>query len=268
MDASLDMGELRGFAGELARLGATIAGRWLGHVTASRKADQSPVTEADHAVQAEIVRRITERHPDHAIIAEEFLAHDPARPALENARYCWVIDPIDGTLNFARGVPIYATTVALMLDGIPIVGAIFDALHQQLYTAAASAGAACEGAALTIRDPDPADDRTLLMSSLRGAQPPPAMPRWLTTYHFRNFGSLALHLAWVGAGRAHAACAIKAHLWDIAAGSLIITEAGGIVTDVRGANRWPVHLATQGRDAMPVLCGTPAMHAELLTPSA
>src|SRR5690606_41726019 len=58
--------------------------------------------EADHAVQAEIVRRITERHPDHAIIAEEFLAHDPARPALENARYCWVIDPIDGTLNFAR----------------------------------------------------------------------------------------------------------------------------------------------------------------------
>lgn len=252
---------LAAFAVDLARRGGELARHWSGSRDAAYKVDESPVTEADHAVQKFMLEAIEAACPDYAVLAEEFL-DDPrhARPS----RYCWVIDPIDGTRNFARGIRTFATSVALLHAGRPIVAATYDACFGRVYSAQRGGGAFVDGRRMQVGD-RPLDRHVIVaMSSFFGADAPPFVQHLLKSYQFRNVGSLCLHLAGVAAGDFDAVYALVAKVWDIAAGALLIEEAGGVLTSPDGGALWPIDPATyDGRD-LPVLGAGRRLHAELV----
>jgi myo-inositol-1(or 4)-monophosphatase len=256
--------ELRATACELADLGVRTARLYFGRASASRKADDTPVTDADHNAQAAILDSLARRHPDHAVITEETIARPRQHAAVSAADYCWVIDPIDGTRNFARSVDLWCTSVAVLRGGRPIAGAICDSTGES-YSAAAGQGACRHaGSAIHLAPRPIGADTTIAISSPRRAGMLPAVHAWMERYLYRNLGSLCLHLVWVAAGLVDAAYASECKLWDIAAGSLLIEEAGGIATDHQGNPIWPVNVASHTGADLPILVGSPMMHARLL----
>ena len=264
MEARPDVEALRLAAGELARTGGTLARRFLGKVRATRKPDNSPVTPADTAVQEAILAILAQRFPDHAILVEEEVA-DPSRHAqIARAEYCWVIDPIDGTRNFARGMPVYCTSVAVLHRGQPIAGAIHDATQDVVYSASRGGGTFRGNAPVRLADRPIDVDTTIAISSIRKSPIPTSVRSWLDQYLFRNIGSLCLHMVWVAAGLTDAAFSLESKIWDIAAGALQIEESGGVVTDHAGNSLWPADLANYRGDDVPMLAGTPTMHRRLL----
>lgn len=257
--------ELRSTARTLARLGGQTARRFFGRVVASRKPDDTPVTDADHAAQQAILDVLARRHPTHAILVEETVPRPERHAVIEDAEYCWVIDPLDGTRNFARGIAVYATSVAVLHRGAPVAGAVYDATTGRTYSAAHGQGAFVEDERLDLRSQPLNSDTTVMISSFRRRAIPAAVRRWMDAYLFRNLGSLCLHLVWVAAGSAEAAYALECKLWDLAAAALIIEEAGGLATDHAGQPLWPIDPAAYDRADMPILAGSSFMHARLLS---
>ncbi len=264
MSEDLDRGKLCEFACELALAGGRTAAELFGKVGVSRKADDTPVTQADHAAQEAILSALARRHPSHAILVEESVAHPHRHAALADAEYCWVVDPIDGTRNFSRGVRLYATCVAVLHAGQPVAAAVHDAATGQVYWAVLGGGAFCGGA--PIRCPDrPIDaDTAIAVSSFRHKPVPSVVRHWIDRYLFRSLGSVCLHMVWVAAGLVDATYALECKLWDIAAGALLIEEAGGRITHHDGSPLWPKDLAAYQLEDLPILAGTPVLHATLL----
>ncbi len=261
---SLNIESLRTFARDLARSAGTIAKSYAGRMIVERKHDDSPVTDADHAVQAAIFDAIARTYPDHAVIGEETIRRPERHAKACDARYCWVVDPIDGTRNFARGAPLYATSIAVMDCGETIAGAIHEAVSGCVYSAGRKMGAFRDNDAIRVADRPFDTDTTVLVSSFRKRTMPNFVRAWMDAYNFRNVGSICLHLAWTAAGIAEGSYASECRLWDIAAGALLIREAGGVVTRGDGGPLWPIDVGAYDGGDVPILCGTPAMHARLL----
>ncbi len=255
---------LRTVACRLAETGAITARRFFGNVTATRKADDSPVTDADHAAQAAILDAISSEYPEHAVLTEEPVPEPDRHAPAATSEYCWIVDPIDGTRNFARGVGVWSTSVGVLRRGRPVAGAIYDATSSRIFSASVADGAWCGDQSLTTIGREIDSDTTIAISSLHRRRMPPALQTWLERYQLRNIGSLCLHLVWVAAGMADAAFGADCKLWDIAAGSLLIEEAGGIVTDHQGHAVWPVDPAKYDDESLSVLAGFPQAHSHLL----
>lgn len=281
MSKALHPDELRLFAIELAHRGGRAADRLFGKVSVQRKADKSPVTEADHIAQDAILRALAEKFPDHAVLVEETLA-DPSRHGrIKSSPYCWVVDPIDGTRNFARGIRIYACSVAVLYNGRPIAGAIYDASSGVMFSAASGGGAlrneerlfldesvatnwthdVANGASTSGSD----RETTIAVGSFRRKPMPPFVRDWIGRYLIRNMGSTSLHFTWIAAGLVDAAYTNECKLWDIAAAALLIEESGGLMTTTSGASPWPVQLDAYGGEDFHVLGGVRAIHRQLLT---
>ncbi|MCX6091570.1 MAG: inositol monophosphatase [Candidatus Bipolaricaulota bacterium] len=181
------------------------------------------------------------------VIAEVLLAADPhaglvSEEAVHRVRtgdLCWIVDPLDGTNNFLRGVPDFAVSIALVDSEGPLVGCIYDPLRDELYTAVRGAGAERNGNALRVSSQFSLDGAVLGVGfsteparrSVTLAQLPAFSPH---VRALRIVGSAALDLAYVAAGRFDATWYLSLHDWDIAAGRLLVTEAGGHVTDLAG----------------------------------
>ncbi len=264
MSFNPNVAELAATAAELARLGARTAESYFGKSTVSTKADDTPVTDADHAVQAAMLEHLADRFPSHAVLVEEELVGGDRHATPAKADYCWVIDPIDGTRNYARGIRIFSISVAVMHEGHPVAGAILDVSSGRTYAAMRNGGAHCDGRLLARPKSIEKADALLLISSFRRRAIPAPVRRWMDRYVFRNFGSLSLHLAFVAAGMADAAYALECKLWDIAAGALLIEESGGRISDHAGRELWPVDVSTYHSADMPVLAAAPNLHALLL----
>jgi fructose-1,6-bisphosphatase/inositol monophosphatase family enzyme len=277
MTDRLDPSDLRSAAMEFVRAGAAVAADMFGKVASSRKADRTPVTEADHAVQDAILTRIAVAFPAHAVLVEETLARPERHAAIAAAAYCWVVDPIDGTRNYARGVRTYATCVAVMHGGRPVAGAVHDASTGVYYSASLGGGAFAElpggGPApdgsggrrrLKLGEGQADRDSTVAVSSFRKSPMPPAVRGWLDRYLLRSQGAVALHLAHVAAGFVDGAFSTECKLWDVAAATLLIEEAGGVVTRGDGAPLWPMDAARYDGGDIPILAGTRAMYEALL----
>ncbi len=265
MPGGIQLDELRETAIVLAQLGGQTAARYFGKVTASRKADDSPVTEADHAAQEVILSALGHRYPAHSILVEEHVARPDRHAALAGSDYCWIVDPIDGTRNFSRGVKIYATSIAVMQGGHPIAGAIYDATADVVYSAVRGGGAFRGDDRIVLGDRPIDRDTTIAVGSFRRREVPPAVRGWLDHFLLRNFGSTSLHLAWVAAGLVDAAFSGECKLWDIAAAAPFINEAGGLATDPIGRELWPIDVVTYGGEDLPVLAGTRTMHTRLVS---
>ena len=193
--------------------------------TATRKVDGSLVTQMDHAVDAFITGELTKAFPDHAVLSEERNTHyDPS------ARYTWVVDPLDGTTNFARGLPIWGVSLGLFERGVPILGMLsFPSLHEK-YEASHQQGAFFNGRRLSTEADATVSDQHFLMLCTRT----PRRYTINTPLKPRMLGSAAYHIATVASGSALAAIESTPKLWDLAAALLILTEAGGCYQRIEG----------------------------------
>jgi myo-inositol-1(or 4)-monophosphatase len=218
------------------------------------------VTEIDIEVERGFRAMIAERFPGHVVLGEEFAAageHETISP------YCWVFDPIDGTTNYAHGLPIFCASLALEIDGEAAVAAVYDPNRHELFTAERGAGAWLNGAPLRVSAADALIDSLLVTGFHYNVQRDPAelmglFGAFITQARaVRRLGSAALDLCYVAAGRFDGFWEQKLQPWDVAGGALIVAEAGGQVTTTMGApfqSRAGSVLATNGR-----------IHADMLT---
>jgi myo-inositol-1(or 4)-monophosphatase len=201
------------------------------------------VTEVDLECERLCRAVLAERFPDHDILAEE-LSSDPA--AASRARYRWVFDPLDGTTNYAHGLPIYCASLALECEGQTIVGAIFDPSRQELFTAERGGGAFLNGQPIR-----PSTTATLLDALLVTGFPYDVQRKLEELVDMfgaflgasravRRLGSAALDLCYVAAGRFDGFWEQLLRPWDVAAGALIVEEAGGVITGMDGSPFDPV----------------------------
>jgi len=209
----------------------------MGSLTVTAKAENDFVTEIDRRAEEEIIRLIHKAYPDHAILAEESGAQG-------GNEYEWVIDPLDGTTNFVHGFPQFAVSIALRCKGRLEQAVVYDPLRQELFTASRGAGAQLDGRRIRV------STRRGLDGALLGTGFPFKEQEHLEAYlasfralfpmtaGIRRAGSAALDLAYVAAGRLDGFWEIGLSPWDMAAGVLLIQEAGGLVSDFRGDNAY------------------------------
>lgn len=202
------------------------------------KGRRDPVTEADLASQDSIVRMIKDRHPDHSILAEE--AHDPEKPPGKRSGYVWIIDPLDGTVNFLHGIPVFAVSIALEFDGDIIAGVVYQPVTGELYHAVAGCGAHLNDRLIKVSSTAELGKAVLATGFpyIRNETEKNNLDHFcnffLNVRGLRRMGVASLDLAFVAAGRFDGHWELHLNPWDVAAGSLLIKEAGGMVTDFDG----------------------------------
>jgi myo-inositol-1(or 4)-monophosphatase len=192
------------------------------------------VTEMDARAEALVVEALTAAFPDDALLSEEM----GARPGRSGRR--WIVDPLDGTTNYAHGVPIFAVSIALERAGRLLLGVVYDPCHDELYVAERGAGATLNDERLAVSATARLDQSLLATGfpyDIRDTR-----DNNLTEYAafsvraraVRRMGSAVLYLAWLAAGRFDGYWELRLGAWDVAAGALLVTEAGGRVTDLAG----------------------------------
>ena len=213
--------------------GALLAAYFDKRVPFELKGDFDLVTEADRASERLIVERLRSHFPSHSIVAEEGGGRQGP------SAFRWYVDPLDGTTNFAHGYPVYNVTMGLEQDGEMLVGVVFDPSRQEMFSAERGAGAY-----LTNRRIRVSASRRLADSLVSTGFP--SRKRHLNvnihfyhqmamaTHGVRRGGSAALDLAYVASGRLDAFWEFGLNPWDMAAGTLLVTEAGGRCTDMKG----------------------------------
>ena len=210
--------------------------RDLDLLTVTAKGPKDFVSEVDHAAEAAIVETLHAAYPDHAILAEEGTGRD-RNP---NAEHTWIIDPLDGTTNFLHGFPQYCVSIALAHKGIVTQAVVYDPVRNDLFTATRGRGAFLNDRRMRV------SRRAHLRDCLIGTGFPFRDGSYLDTYlqmmktmiqhtaGLRRPGAAALDLAYVAAGFYDGFFEIGLNPWDVAAGSLLVLEAGGLIGDLAG----------------------------------
>jgi myo-inositol-1(or 4)-monophosphatase len=204
-------------------------------VEREHKRDGSVLTEADLAVQARIADRLLARWPDTVFLGEEMAPAEQTR-LLAAEQPVWCLDPLDGTSNFAAGIPYFCVSLALLQHGTVVLGMVYDPLRDELFSADRVQGACLNGASLAV----PASGLELRQATglidfkrLDAA----LATRLVTDMPFasqRSFGSVALDWCWLAAGRCHVYLHGRSRVWDYAAGNFIFESAGGYASTLDG----------------------------------
>ena len=243
-------------AAEIAReAGALLAGYFERRVTPERKGEYDLVTEADRASEKLVVERLRAAFPDHAIVAEE-------GGGIENGSdYVWYVDPLDGTTNFAHGFPMFNVTLGLEKAGEMVAGVVYDPVRDEMFAAERGAGAWLNGGRICV------SRASRLAESLLATGFPNRNRNDNYNIHFyyqlgmathgvRRAGSAAIDLAYVACGRLDGFWEFGLSPWDMAAGRLIVAEAGGVFSDMQGR---PHHL-----DGEHLMADNGLIHEQLL----
>ncbi len=249
-----DLGAALALAIRAARAAGQIQQEHVGrsHTIRTKSSFSDLVTEVDGLCEAAIRALIAEQYPDHAVLGEE-----EGEGGQAGAEYRWVVDPLDGTVNYAHGFPFYCVSVALERrsghGAARLLGVVYDATRNELFTAILGGGAFLNGVPMVVSDTpalttpallstgfpyDPGDSRNLgLLGRLLAMGVPVRRP-----------GAAALDLCYVACGRFDVYWVMGLKPWDSAAGALIVQEAGGRVTDIGGVDRadGPVIVASNG----------------------
>lgn len=206
-------------------------------ITVSEKQANDFVSNVDNVVEQQIIELIRKRHPDHAIMGEESGEH-------AGNDHCWIIDPLDGTANFIHGVPHFAVSIAVKQGNKVIAGVIYDPIRQELFTAARGTGTRFNDSRVRISKQDK------LEGSLIGTGFPFKRHDLFEDYQrqfanvflkaadVRRAGSASLDLAYTASGRLDGFWEAFLEPWDMAAGLLMVREAGGMITDMSGGEKY------------------------------
>ena len=233
------------------------AARDLDQIKVETKQRNDFVTEVDRAAEAAAIDELRRAYPDHAILAEE-----SGETKATRMEYCWIIDPLDGTTNFIHGVPHYCVSIGLKHKEVITQGVVFDPVKNELFTATRGAGAYLNDKRIRV------SKRDKLADGLIGTGFPfrdgSALDRYIAMFKavtlastgVRRPGAAALDLAYVAAGRFDGFWEIGLSPWDIAAGSLLVQEAGGLIGDLQGENKY--------LDSGEVVAGNAKVFAQLL----
>ncbi len=221
----------------------------------AEKQSNDYVSEVDRAAEEAILDTIRRAYPNHAVLAEESGAH-------AGNEYQWIIDPLDGTTNYLHGLPQFSVSIALQHRDELISAVVFDPVRDEMFTASRGNGALLNDRRLRV-----SQQRTL-KGALIGTGIPFRDQRYVDSYlammramitdtaGIRRPGSAALDFAWVAAGRMDGFWELGLSAWDFAAGTLIVREAGGVVSDIRGGSR---HLESGN-----VIAGNLKVHTEMV----
>jgi myo-inositol-1(or 4)-monophosphatase len=251
------MGSFLETAMEIAReAGAVLAGYFDRNIGFEYKAAHDLITAADRASEELVIERLRTHFPSHAIVGEESGSHAGA------SEYRWYVDPLDGTTNFAHGFPVFNVTLALEHAGELVAGVIFDPTRQEMFAAERGAGAWLNHRRI----------RVSAVATIQESLLATGFPNWrrhkdvnvhffhqaaMLSHGVRRAGAAALDLAYVACGRLDGFWEFGLNPWDVAAGVLLIREAGGAVTTMRGE---PFHLR-----APHILATNKSIHDELQT---
>jgi myo-inositol-1(or 4)-monophosphatase len=225
--------------------GALLSTYFEKRIAFELKGDFDLVTEADRASERLVVERLRSHFPSHSIVAEEGGGHEG------KTGYRWYVDPLDGTTNFAHGYPVYNVTMGLEQDGEMLVGVVFDPTRGEMFSAERGAGAYLNNRRIRVSAAKRLED-SLVSTGF------PSRKRHLNvnihfyhqmamaTHGVRRGGSAAIDLAYVACGRLDAFWEFGLNPWDMAAGTLLVREAGGRCSDMKGGehNMKSPHLLT------------------------
>ncbi len=252
--------ELVEAASEAARLGgAELARRFRTDLQVAFKGGIDLVTDADRAAEEKVVGFLQERYPGHAVLAEE---RGASQPKAGTAKVRWIVDPLDGTTNFAHRVPHFCVSVAAEDEQGLAAGALFDPLRQELFLAGRGRGATLNGEAIRASTTGALGGALLSTGFPYDVWTAPELPVALLdafvrrAQGMRRMGSAALDLAYVACGRYDGFFEVKLKPWDLAAGALLVAEAGGRATDLDGGR-----LALERGD---VLASNGALHQAMV----
>jgi myo-inositol-1(or 4)-monophosphatase len=248
------------FLHDVCREAGALTLRYFGRVSGwTEKSGRGDiVTEADHAVEELVARRLAEELPGHSLLTEErgFVPGHQDAPI-------WVLDPVDGTRNFALGVPVYCVSLACVAGGKILLGAVYDPVHDILYHAESGKGAFQNEVPVRVSETPDLHDALISVSWSPRRRDVEEYVRIVArvathTSYFRRIGSAALVLSYVATGRFDGYIQAGISPWDIAAGTLLVREAGGVVTDIQGC---PFDILTPSLD---IVAGNPAVHRCLM----
>ncbi|MBI2762745.1 MAG: inositol monophosphatase [Chloroflexi bacterium] len=228
------------------------------------KSARDVVTEVDHMSEALILDGIRGAFPGDALLAEETGEHDAAagHSASSGVGRVWVVDPLDGTINYANGIPIFCVSIALAIDGVPVVGVVRDPTRNESFAATMDGPATLNGREIQASTKERLSDFVISMSLAGRAAATRARGVRRAIRVPRSMGSAALALAYVANGRFDAFVQQGGlSTWDIAAAGLIAQRAGATVTNLQGGPWFDVTAATR---TIGVLAAPPAHHADLL----
>ncbi|QID18059.1 inositol monophosphatase [Nitrogeniibacter mangrovi] len=242
------------------RAGNTInrAANDVDRIRVEAKAANDFVTEVDRAAEAAIIETLLDAYPGHGILAEE----SGRTAGNADSEFQWIIDPLDGTTNFIHGFPQYAVSIALAKNGVVEQGVVYDPTRNELFTATKGAGAMLNERRIRV------SRRNKLAESLIATGFPfrefDHVDAYLAMFKdvcqktagIRRPGAAALDLAYVACGRADGFWELGLSIWDMAAGALLVQEAGGLISDLAGESEY-LHTGN-------VVAGTPKVFAQLL----
>jgi myo-inositol-1(or 4)-monophosphatase len=228
----------------------------LSQADINEKARNDFVTNVDHQSEKMIVEGLLSQFPDHMILAEE-----GGSKSNKNAEHRWIIDPLDGTKNFIQNIPVFSISIALEQQGKILVGVIYDPIHDDLFTAERGKGAYCNGSEINV------SRRPVSEAMIATGFPFKAknyLPQYLLSFEeiflkcsgIRRMGSAALDLCYTAMGKFEGFWELGLSIWDMAAGSLLVEEAGGVITDFAGKDRY--------LESGFLVCGNSETHRELL----
>ena len=219
-----------------------------------QKGHNDYVSDADHAAEKAVIQCILKHYPDHAILAEESGAQG-------ESDHLWIVDPLDGTTNYLHGFPVFAVSIGLQIKGRMEHAVVYDPMRQELFTASRGEGAQVDGRRIRISGQKQLE-RALVGTGFPFRQSEKELKPYLemlgktvlNTSGVRRPGAAALDLAYVAAGRLDAFWETGLAPWDLAAGSLLIREAGGIISGLDGSENF--------LETGHVLCGTPKIYKD------
>lgn len=223
----------------------------------SRKGRIDLVTEMDRLSEAFLIEQVRSRFPAHTIDSEESGRMDGAEES------CWYIDPLDGTTNYAHNIPIFSVSIAYAQAGQVLLGVVYDPMRDECFTAERGRGAFCNGQRLSVSGASDLS-RSLLVTGFPYELAPGGQDNLAQYAHFtrlsegvRRMGSAAIDLCYVAAGRFEGYWELTLRAWDLAAGALIVEEAGGRVSKLDGSSRYLC-------PPYSIVAGTPAIHEQML----
>jgi myo-inositol-1(or 4)-monophosphatase len=252
--------DLQWWCETVARIGGDELMKWQNKIHAREKAPNDLVTEADLASQRAIRRVVAEQFPDHDFLGEET---DPeAIETASGAEYRWVVDPLDGTANYVHGLPNFAVSVAVERRGEVQAGVVYDPTTNECFSAALGKPALLNGQPIRPSDCARAGDAMVAASfSAKVPRNSPELLRFIEALHncqgIRRFGSAALNLCYVACGRLDAYWATSVRWWDVAAGLLVVRQAGGATVSMNGGEFRPERPEI-------LASATPALQQEML----